>query len=833
MKKVAVLLILLSPVITLGQVQSPKEYLGYELGERFSRHHQVVDYFKHISEKSEKVTLTEYGKTYEGRPLVLAVVSSEENLSNLDQIREDNLRRAGMLDGTPTTSIPIIWLSYNVHGNEASATEVSIATLYELVRSGSDKSAWLDKAIVIIDPCLNPDGRDRYVNFYSQYGAQSYNPDPNAWEHNEPWPGGRPNHYLFDLNRDWAWQTQIETQARMKVYNQWLPHVHVDFHEQGINSPYYFAPAAQPYHELITSFQREFQEEIGRNNAKYFDENNWFYFTKQYFDLLYPSYGDTYPTYNGSIGMTYEQAGHGRAGLGIIKQEGDTLTLVDRIAHHHTAGISTIEVAVNNGERLVSQFDSFFGDNSSLKYKTFVLKYDGNKDKFRKLTDWLDMQGIAYGSSSGKLKGVSYANGRISDVSISSADLVISTNQPKATLAHILFEPKTKLVDSVTYDITAWGVPYAYGIQAYASTQSVSVNPMEKGTFDAVQAPEKSYAFISKWNSMEDAKFLAALLKEDVKVRFTEKKISYKGESFDRGSIIIAKRDNKAIKEFEMKITAMANEHKQTLSSVQSGFMDAGPDLGSADVRYLKKPNIALLGYDGVSSLAFGATWHFMEQELGYPVTILSTDYFSRVDLNEYHVLIMQSGWYGNFGDREMNKIMEWVSAGGKLIALEGALNKLKDSDYSSLSAYMDDESKSSAEEKQKARKENARFVKYEDQERNFIKGYSPGAIYKVKMDPSHPLAFGYSDTYYTLKTNSDPVAVLDGGNVGIIESSSDLLSGFAGAYAREDAGNTLVFGVEDKGRGQIVHIVDNPLFRSFWQNGKLLMVNAMFLVGQ
>ena len=302
MKKVAVLLILLSPVITLGQVQSPKEYLGYELGERFPRHHQVVDYFKHISEKSEKVTLTEYGKTYEGRPLVLAVVSSEENLSNLDQIREDNLRRAGMLDGTPTTSIPIIWLSYNVHGNEASATEVSIATLYELVRSGSDKSAWLDKAIVIIDPCLNPDGRDRYVNFYSQYGAQSYNPAPNAWEHNEPWPGGRPNHYLFDLNRDWAWQTQIETQARMKVYNQWLPHVHVDFHEQGINSPYYFAPAAQPYHELITSFQREFQEEIGRNNAKYFDENNWFYFTKQYFDLLYPSYGDTYPTYNGSIG---------------------------------------------------------------------------------------------------------------------------------------------------------------------------------------------------------------------------------------------------------------------------------------------------------------------------------------------------------------------------------------------------------------------------------------------------------------------------------------------------------------------------------------------------
>lgn len=833
--KVKFTFLLFIPILLSAQIQSPKEFLGYELGDKFTRHHQVVDYYKHISEKSGKVTLSQYGKTYEDRPLLTAFVSASENLDNLDQIRTDNLKRAGILDGTPTTNISIVWMSYNVHGNESSSTEASMATLYELVKNGSDKSEWLKNTVVVIDPCINPDGRERYVNFFWQNASQPYNPDPNALEHNEPWPGGRANHYLFDLNRDWAWQSQVESQSRIKIYNQWLPQIHVDFHEQGINSPYYFAPAAQPYHELITGFQRDFQTEIGRNHAKYFDENNWFYFTKQFFDLLYPSYGDTYPTYNGAIGMTYEQAGHGRAGLGIIKQEGDSLTLKDRIAHHYTTGLSTIEIASKNSDRLLSEFGKFFGDNSSLKYKSFILKHDGNDDKFNSLKSWLDTQGIEYGTASNVkgLKGYDYSSGSSSSFSISSKDLVISTNQPKATLAHILMEPKTTLVDSVTYDITAWGVPYAYGIQAYATEQIISVQAENPTSFESSTAPEKAYAFISKWNSMDDARFLAELLKNDIKVRFTEKPMNYKGQIFDRGSLIIAKRDNKSVKEFEKAITDLANENERTLSAVGTGFMDGGPDIGSSDIKYLEKPAIALIGGDGTSSLAFGATWHFMEQELNYPITILGTDYFGRVDLSSYDVIIMQSGWYGSFGEREMKKVMDWVSAGGKLIAVEGALNKLKDSDYSSLAEYNSDDEKKEAEKVEKEREQKEKMIAYENQEREFIKGFAPGAIYKVKVDNTHPLGFGYSKEYYTLKTGSNKIAYLEGNNVGVIVSEGDILSGFAGKYARADMKQSLVFGVENKGRGQIVHIVDNPLFRSFWQNGKLMFVNAMFFVGQ
>lgn len=832
--KLAFLLIV--PALAFSQVKSPAEFLGYELGDKFTRHHRVVDYYNHVAENTAEVELVQYGMTYEDRPLLLAFISSKENMVKLDQIREDNLKRAGVMEGTPEGNIPIIWLSYNVHGNESSSTEASMATIYELVKAGSSKSDWLKNAVVIIDPCINPDGRDRYANFFWQYGNQPYNPDPNSKEHNEPWPGGRANHYLFDLNRDWAWQSQVETQGRIKVYNKWLPQIHVDFHEQGINSPYYFAPAAQPFHELITPFQRDFQAEIGRNHAKYFDENNWFFFTKQFFDLLYPSYGDTYPTYNGAIGMTYEQAGHGRAGLGIIKQEGDSLTLKDRIAHHYTTGLSTIEISVANSDRLLSSFGKFFGDNSSLKYKTFVLKHDGNQDKFNSLKSWLDVQGIQYGSASNMkgLRGYNYSTGATSGFSIASNDLVINMSQPKATLAQILLEPKTTLVDSVTYDITAWGVPYAYGINAFASEQLVPIRASQKAEFVDQSVPAKTFAFISKWNSMNDAQFLAGLLKKDVKVRFTQRAIDYKGQAFDRGSLIIAKRDNKILGgNFEKTVIAIANENMRTLAMISTGFMDGGPDIGSSDIRYLERPKIALLSGNGTSSLAFGATWHFMEQELKYPVTVIGTDYFRRVDLSGYDVLIMQDGWYSSLKDGEMKKMMEWVSAGGKLIAVEGALNKLKDSDYSSLGEYTTEDEEKAGEKKEEARDESSRLTRYEDQERESMKGFAPGAIYKVKVDNSNPLGFGFGGSYYTLKTSSDRVAYLEGGNVGIIESESDLLSGFAGEYTREDMAKTLVFGVESKGRGQIVHIVDNPLFRSFWQNGKLMFVNALFFVGQ
>jgi len=443
MKKLLLPIAFLCATLTLAQdIKSPSEFLGYELGTQFTRHHGVVDYYQYLaSVASNRVQLQEYGKTNERRPLVLAYVSSAENMQNLESIREEHLKNT-VGEGNSTKAI--VWLSYNVHGNESVSTEASMQTIYDLLTSKSD---YLENTVVLVDPCINPDGRDRYVNWYNQNKNTPNNIDPNSKEHHEGWLSGRPNHYMFDLNRDWAWLTQIESQQRLKQFNKWLPHVHVDFHEQGVDNPYYFAPAAEPYHEVITDFQRDFQATIGKNHAKYFDANGWFYFTKEFFDLLYPSYGDTYPSMNGGIGMTYEQGGSGRAGLGVKTSIGDTLTLKDRIAHHHTTGLSTVEVASKNVQKLNDEFKKFY-INKNFKYKSYAM--NGEADKIDALTALLRQHNIEYNwGKSGSAKGYAYNTGRTQSIRMSPKSLVIHTDQPKGTLVKVLFEPRAKLSDSV------------------------------------------------------------------------------------------------------------------------------------------------------------------------------------------------------------------------------------------------------------------------------------------------------------------------------------------------------------------------------------------------
>lgn len=311
MKKFYHFLVLVVLLCCKTFAQSPDSVLGYKVGERFTRHHKIVQYFKTLAANNpEQMLLEKYGETNEGRELMLAIISSKENMAVIDQIQMNNRTYAGLTKGRVAPLLPnppaIVWLSYNVHGNEPASSEAAMLTAYELLHpTKKETSDWLQKVVVIIDPCLNPDGRDRYVNWYNTVSSTTGNADAQAREHFEAYPQGRTNHYNFDLNRDGAWQTQTETQQRIKKYLQWMPQVHVDFHEQGYNNPYYFAPAAEPFHEVITQWQRNFQTQVGKNHSKYFDEKNWLYFTRQIFDLFYPSYGDTYPTYNGSIGMTY------------------------------------------------------------------------------------------------------------------------------------------------------------------------------------------------------------------------------------------------------------------------------------------------------------------------------------------------------------------------------------------------------------------------------------------------------------------------------------------------------------------------------------------------
>jgi len=464
-------------------IQSPDIFLGYPLGSQYTLHYKIVDYFKRITDAApQKIKLESYGKTNEGRELFIAIASTNENMQRIEEIRKNNLRLAGVLNDQPgDVNMPtIVWLSYNVHGNETSSSEVAMKLLFEIANNQNlDLNNWLKNSVVIIDPCLNPDGRDRYINWFNQMVGLHANSDPNAREHFEPWPGGRTNHYNFDLNRDWAWQSQIETQGRIKVYNQWMPEIHCDYHEQNVNSPYYFAPAAEPFHEVITPWQRSFQTTIGKNHAKYFDQNGWLYFTKEIFDLFYPSYGDTYPLYNGSIGMTYEQAGNTSAGLS-VENGSDTLTLFDRIQHHFTTSISTIEIAATHSKKINDEFKNYFEilkKDGIGEYKSFLLKSE-NQNKLNRLLDLLTKNKIDFGYTKEgiSVKGFHYLNGKTESYTTTSNDIIINTYQSKGALVKVLFEPASKLSDSVTYDITAWALPYAYGVDAYALKEKILPN---------------------------------------------------------------------------------------------------------------------------------------------------------------------------------------------------------------------------------------------------------------------------------------------------------------------------------------------------------------------
>ncbi|MEL7832648.1 M14 family metallopeptidase [Fodinibius sp. Rm-B-1B1-1] len=826
-----VLLLFSTSINAQSNLESPSEFLGYELGSQWTPHHKVMDYFWHVTEQSPLVEGHQYGTTNEGRELMLTVISSAENMQRLDEIRTNNLKRTGLEDGTPTEdSTAIVWLSYNVHGNETSSSEAAMKTIYELVRADNAQAkTWLQNTVVLMDPMLNPDGRDRYVDWYKGVVGEQMNVHPDAREHHEPWPGGRTNHYYFDLNRDWAWLTQKESRHRVAEYQKWMPHIHVDFHEQGVNSPYYFAPAAKPFHPAITDWQSDFQHTIGENNAKYFDEEGWLYFTREVFDLFYPSYGDTYPIFNGAIGMTYEQAGNSRAGLGITTEEGDTLTLSDRLLHHYTTGLSTVEISSRNAEQLVSEFADYYQtaqNNPEGEYKTFVIKQDNNPDKLEALFELLDEHQIEYGQaqSGATLSGYNYQTGNTESVRVSEGDYLISVHQPKGVLARTLFEPRPELEDSVTYDITAWEQHYAYGLDGYALTHQLNVEPKQYQKPEVQQNfPEKPYAYIARWEDLDDLRLLSDFLKHDIKVRFTSGEFKIDDRMYDPGTLVLTRSDNKNMPEFDEKVQELAQNHNQEIHAVETGFAQSGFDLGSSSVQYMNKPSVAMLSGEGTSSNQVGEIWHYFDQQIEYPLTMLDTEYFDGVDLSAYDVLILPSGYYSSRIDSSrLADVKEWISDGGKLIAVQDANSFLAGKDGFSLTNKNGDSSEPEQDDL---------LETYGNQQREYISSFNSGSVYKITMDNTHPLAYGYEEEYFSLKLDADSYAYLeDGWNVGVAKEDAHM-SGFIGHKAKDKVKNTLTFGVQHMGSGSVVYMVDNPLFRAFWYNGKLLFGNAVFMV--
>ena len=840
-KSITFLLLLAFALTTNAQLKSPNEFLPHQLGEQFTEHAMLVDYFKQVAANSNRVQLHEFGRTNQQRPQVLAVISTPENLSRIEDIRLNNLRLAGVVDGKANEANPvtIVWLGFSVHGNEAAGSEASMQVVYELANPANSKAAeWLKNTVVLIEPSVNPDGYNRYTSWYKQASPDEPDPVPHAREHDEPWPGGRVNHYCFDLNRDWAWATQVESQNRIPVYNSWLPHVVADLHEQYYDAPYYFAPAAQPYHKYLTKWQSDFQVEIGKNHAHYFDENGWLYFTKEVFDLLYPSYGDTYPCFNGAIGMTYEQGGHSRAGRAIEMPNGDTLTLHDRVAHHTTTALSTVEISSKNARRLVENFKDYYAKSASNppgEYKSFIVKSSNPTYKIKALTTLLDRHDIRYGKANKTgmaLTGFDYTTGKEGRTTVAEGDLVISTSQPKGLLTQVLFEPEPGLVDSLTYDITAWSLMYAFGLEGFALKQPMDASvayvfPAAKVMKNVDKTP---YAYLLQWRSMQSAKVMAELLKNDVVVRYAETPFAVEGKSYPAGTLVMTKGDNRKNPHFDKTVLAAAAKFDAELSTVQTGFSDHGQDFGSDAMHLVKKPEVLVLSGEKTYNNEFGQVWFYFDKDIDYPATIIDADQLPRVDLDDYNTLVLPEGRF-NFDDNTSEKIGKWINAGGRIIAIGAANRSLADKNGFALKKYAkeDDEKAAKTEAEQIAL--DHRTSIYKDRVRASLADNMPGAIVRAKTDTSHPLAFGLKDYYFSLKTNSDYFDLLKGAwNVSYLEDGF-LSHGYIGSNLKKEMNNSALFAVQDKGRGKVIYLIDNPLFRSFWEEGKLVFSNAIFLV--
>jgi hypothetical protein len=574
---------------------------------------------------------------------------------------------------------------------------------------------------------------------------------------------------------------------------------------------------------------------MGKGTASFFNDKFKLYFTKENFDLFYPSYGDTWPILNGAIGFTFEQGGGGPSGVAYKLESGDTLTLKDRIDGHFTASMAAIKVSYENREKLVSEYNKYFEEstkNPQFQYKSVIIKAFNEKSNLSTLLKLFDRNQIRYsyaGNQGKKFKGFDYFSNKDGEVTIEKGDILISAYQPQSHFIQALFEPKSKSTDSLTYDITAWALPYVYNLKAFAVVDRIIPDTSKMVVEKIINevAANKPYAYVADFWGFDEIKFMAALYNNDIKLRYSLKPFVLNGNNFNRGSIIVARGDNKDIEpEFDKTVTAAANECQIKLVPTMTGLVDSGKDFGSENTPLVKKKSVALLCGDGTSASSVGEVWYFFEKELKYPLTLINTSTTEKFDLKNYEVLILTSGKYTKLKDT----IIDYVKRGGRVIAIENAVNIFAGEKSTSLFKAIETRTAEQKLSEKKIKSDDSTLLKkfeYENEKRYTLSDRSVGSIYKVKLDDTHPYSFGMGKEWFVMKHTAGYPFLTTGSNIGYI-LDKEPVSGFAGFKYKDKIKNTLVIGTEKIGSGEVIYITDDPYFRAFWTSGRVLLGNSI-----
>lgn len=797
-------------------IPSPSEFLGYDIGEHHTRHDLIVAYFTKLAAVSDRASIHEYGKTHEGRKLVILTISSPENLQNLDNIKQDHL---AFVDPSGSVSnydaVPIfINLGYNVHGNEPSTSEAALLSAYTFAASNNPEILnYIRNAVIMIDPTINPDGRDRHTQWANMYQGNPEVSDPQDAEHNEYWPGGRTNHYWFDLNRDWLLGIHPESRGKLKWYHQWYPNVVTDFHEMGTQSSYFFEPMKDNA-SLDPIMPKENYVDLNNLFGDYFaqalDSIGSFYFTKEVFDGTYPGYGSSYPDLQGALALLFEQAssrGH------VQKTAFGEITFPFTIRNQYVTSIATVRAAVENKAYLRKYQQDFFksalGNASKSRIKGYSFKDDYDKNRVKAFIDKLLLHKM--------------------DVYKANGSYVVPTNQPQYRMVQSFFETYDKYRDSVYYDASAWSVANFYNMKYRPVT---SLNPGEKVTsteelVSVVPVQKTDYAYIIDYDDYNATAVLHYLQTNGVTVSTSFKPFTAKtmvgDKAFNYGALVVpVSLQKKSVDEIFELIQKAQKKYQVPMFSVKTGYSAKGIDLGSRNVSPITKPKAAMLIGTGVRSYEAGEVWHLLDTRVHMPITKIPLRNFNRVDFDKYNTLVMVSGRY-SLTKKQQETIEAWVKKGNTLITIGGASKWVVDK-------------KLVKEKLVEVAKDSTKAVErkpYVDARENIGKEEVGGIILKVDLDVTHPLAFGYRDTQIPVyKNNSVWLKPSQNEYSTVAKYTRDAhIDGFITKKNTEEFLNhsaSLVVSKLEEGR--VILFADNPNFRGSWYGTNRLFLNALFL---
>jgi len=853
-----------------SRIPTHHQVLGYAVGEKITHHGDMLRFFEALQAAApERIKLFEYGRTWEDRKLIYVAIGSEENLANLDGFaqkmqqlsdpRETNNARAAQLIAELPASV---WLEYGVHGNEISSTDAAMMAAYHLLAAPTEpiNQKILANTIVFIDPLQNPDGRTRFTSRYYATVGLEHSDDRLSAEHNEPWPSGRTNHYLFDMNRDWLAITQPETQGRINLLNHYRPLVVVDLHEMGGDDSYYFAPAAQPMNPHMTKTQVDNMSTIGRNHGKHFDRFGFDYFTREVYDAFYPGYGVSWPAFYGASASTYE-VGSAR-GEKFRKATGELLTFKDTVQQHFVASISTAEGVADNRSKLLNdyyqyQIDAIATGKADKKERFFILPNKRDKDANFRLAKLMANHGVEVFQANKAFKacGDSYDAGAY----------LIDTAQPRGKFVKTTFTQQVDMsdaflkeqerrrqrkLDNQIYDVSGWSLPLMFNVDTHTCGKSLRVDSRQITSNDQpagrIDNNKASVAFLVPWGDMAAGRFLTAALQKGLVIKSADEAFQLdNNRRYPAGTLIIEKRTN--TDSLASVVTDIANQTGAQVDGVNTSWVTDGPSFGSDRVVTMSPPKIAIAWDLSVSSLSAGNTRFVIERQFNYPVTAIRTPHLKTADLSRYQVLILPSGRYmDTLGKSGADNLKAWIKKGGVLITLGGATTFAADAEIGLLDvkrelAYKTKEQKSEVpkkEEKKKSTVEGKLYTHKDDLMRDSenIKenpDFVAGVLANIEVDQEHWLTAGVHDSLVALVYGRDiytPIRLKSGKNLAWFKDENNVL---ASGYLWEENKKQLAYKPflihQPMGHGMVISFTQEPTTRTYLDGLNVIFMNSIF----